>query len=1211
MIRRTVGLVLEYCAAIVAGMIVIAALAAWRLSSGPIALDFLTPYIEEALSAEDGSIAVELDQTVLTWAGWDRNLDLRARGVRAVRSDGTVVATVPELSVNLSLKALARGMVAPTSLDAIGLRVRLVRTVEGGIEFGLGDEAGVSDELMLALLADLLVPPGPDRPMGYLLRVSVLDADLAIYDRRSGLSWRVPEADIILERDVLGIRGNVAFDIDVGGRRAHFDASGLYESVTGTIDLDVAFSGLEPAVFAPVAPALAPLAALTLPLEGTVMVSTDIAGRLDEARFELIGGPGRIALPDFFPEGLEVELIQGRGRLSENMTRLVVDNLLVDLGGPTVIAAGEASVIGGEIAITADLAVSDLPVDDLERYWPAGVGANARRWIAGHLSGGMVREARATLEARGAGGGIAGLEVESISGAIRYDGMTVDYLPGLPKARNVEGTASFDDGRIDITAKATMGKGLVVEASTITLTGLDGADPRAAFDLVIRGSLDDSPVDLGGPTAVVAGEASMIGGEIAITADLAVSDLPVDDLERYWPAGVGAGARRWIASHLSGGMVREARATLEAHGAGDGTDGLRVESISGEILFDGMTVDYLPGLPKAHDVAGTASFDDGRIEATAKGTVGKELVVEANTITLTGLGGADPRAAVDLVIRGPLEDALEVVDHLPLGFVGKLGLDPAQLSGRAAIRLKLALPLNDDLDLDQIELAVAANLRAVAWREAFYGLDITDGDLTLKVEEMAMAVEGRISLAGAPVDFAWTENFTQGAAFRRRLALKGRLGGAVRQALGFEGEPYLEGPVFADLVLTDHGDGTSELAAVLDLGEAVLNLPELGWQKPSGVAGSARFRLALVGQRPAALTELAVDAGDLTVRGRATFGADGAKLEEAEITHLAYGATEVEAMVAARPEGGFEIRLKGPSLDISHFLEAEEAEEEEEEEEGEEGEMMPITVSADVERLWIGPERHIAKVTGAVSHDGEAWQSIVFQGELGDGKKIDFQFVPEGQGRKLSITSEDAGAVLRVFDLSDNLIGGRLEVVGVREGAGAGQPLKGTAVIEDYQLIEASVLVRFLTLASLTGILDTLRGKGISFDRFEAPFTLADDVIEVADASAKGSELGLTFEGTIDLESDTADIRGTIVPAYTINSLLGRIPLLGDILIGEEGGGLFAATYTVTGSLDDPDIMVNPLAVLTPGFLRKVFDIFEVDKGAAQDADTETSDETK
>ena len=443
------------------------------------------------------------------------------------------------------------------------------------------------------------------------------------------------------------------------------------------------------------------------------------------------------------------------------------------------------------------------------------------------------------------------------------------------------------------------------------------------------------------------------------------------------------------------------------------------------------------------------------------------------------------------------------------------------------------------------------------------------------------------------MDFAWTENFTQGAAFRRRLALNGRLGGAARQALGFEGEPYLEGPVFADLVLTDHGDGTSELAGVLDLGEAVLNLPELGWSKPSGVAGSARFLLTLVDQRPAALTELAVDAGDLTVRGRATFGADDAKLKEAEITHLAYGATEVEAMVAARPEGGFDIRLKGPSLDISRFL----GEEEEEEEE----EMMPITVSADVERLWVGPERHIAKVTGAVSHDGEAWRSIVFQGELGEGKKIDFQFVPEGQGRKLSITSDDAGAVLRVFDLAGNLVGGRLEVVGVKEDDGAGQPLKGTAVIEDYRLIEASVLVRFLTLASLTGILDTLDGEGISFDRFEAPFTLADDVIEVADASTKGSELGLTFEGTIDLENDTADIQGTIVPAYTINSLLGKIPLLGDILIGEEGGGLFAATYTVTGSLDDPDIMVNPLAVLTPGFLRKVFDIFEVDKGASQD----------
>jgi hypothetical protein len=69
-------------------------------------------------------------------------------------------------------------------------------------------------------------------------------------------------------------------------------------------------------------------------------------------------------------------------------------------------------------------------------------------------------------------------------------------------------------------------------------------------------------------------------------------------------------------------------------------------------------------------------------------------------------------------------------------------------------------------------------------------------------------------------------------------------------------------------------------------------------------------------------------------------------------------------------------------------------------------------------------------------------------------------------------------------------------------------------------------------------------------------------------------------------------MRGTIVPAYAVNSLLNNIPLIGSLL-GGPGSGVFAATYRMTGNLDDPDISVNPLATLAPGFLRGLFGIFE------------------
>ena len=103
------------------------------------------------------------------------------------------------------------------------------------------------------------------------------------------------------------------------------------------------------------------------------------------------------------------------------------------------------------------------------------------------------------------------------------------------------------------------------------------------------------------------------------------------------------------------------------------------------------------------------------------------------------------------------------------------------------------------------------------------------------------------------------------------------------------------------------------------------------------------------------------------------------------------------------------------------------------------------------------------------------------------------------------------------------------------------------------------------------------------------------------------SDLGLTIEGKIDLFLETLELKGLIVPAYTINSLLANIPILGE-LFGGPGGGLFAATYSIRGPLNNPSVGVNPLSVLTPGFLRYIFAIFDGPSGVSDAPVTQPSD---
>ena len=142
---------------------------------------------------------------------------------------------------------------------------------------------------------------------------------------------------------------------------------------------------------------------------------------------------------------------------------------------------------------------------------------------------------------------------------------------------------------------------------------------------------------------------------------------------------------------------------------------------------------------------------------------------------------------------------------------------------------------------------------------------------------------------------------------------------------------------------------------------------------------------------------------------------------------------------------------------------------------------------------------------------------------------------------------------------------------------------------DDFLYRDVPALGRLLSVASLSGVGALLNGEGLPFARFDVPFTLRDRRLEFENARAVGSEVGLTAEGLIDFGADNIEIRGTIVPAYTLNSLLGNIPILGDILTGGKGSGIFAATFRMNGAIAEPKVSVNPLAALAPGFLRNLF----------------------
>lgn len=122
-------------------------------------------------------------------------------------------------------------------------------------------------------------------------------------------------------------------------------------------------------------------------------------------------------------------------------------------------------------------------------------------------------------------------------------------------------------------------------------------------------------------------------------------------------------------------------------------------------------------------------------------------------------------------------------------------------------------------------------------------------------------------------------------------------------------------------------------------------------------------------------------------------------------------------------------------------------------------------------------------------------------------------------------------------------------------------------------------------------------GEPLQFDRMVVPFSVGGNQFHLHDAAINGPVLGATLRGRIDFAHETIALSGTYVPLYGFNSVLGVVPLLGDLLKGRENEGVFGITYAVQGKTSNPDVVVNPVSMLAPGFLRQ---IFEFDQAPAQ-----------
>ena len=144
--------------------------------------------------------------------------------------------------------------------------------------------------------------------------------------------------------------------------------------------------------------------------------------------------------------------------------------------------------------------------------------------------------------------------------------------------------------------------------------------------------------------------------------------------------------------------------------------------------------------------------------------------------------------------------------------------------------------------------------------------------------------------------------------------------------------------------------------------------------------------------------------------------------------------------------------------------------------------------------------------------------------------------------------------------------------------------------IYNFKLQNMPALTKLLSLASLQGIADLATGEGIRFDEFEMFFENSKNLIKISEIYALGPAISILMEGYVE-KNQLVSLRGTLVPATTINKTIAKIPLLGEILVGEKAGeGIFGVSFKIKGPPNNLDTRVNPIKTLTPRFITRTLD---------------------
>lgn len=682
-------------------------------------------------------------------------------------------------------------------------------------------------------------------------------------------------------------------------------------------------------------------------------------------------------------------------------------------------------------------------------------------------------------------------------------------------------------------------------------------------------------------------DASNLLDQPSIIINARLQNFYMDDLQYFWPHTLAPEPRKWVTQNIPYGFVPEATLSINMPQEAASQPKLADETVSAVVNFRGLTVQYLPDIPPILEGKGVARFNAHTMDIAVESAKSMNSIhLSDGRVVIPDMPAHHPEIAISFKAEGALADVARYINRPMFSFHDKLAFKPDGVGGSAIADVKLHLPLMsryphasipEFLDFDISGRAIEPRIPSIL----SLPYAISGGNLGIAISNEGVKLDGAAILAGAPLDLNAHVDMKNPANPATRYTV--RTSGPLDNLRGF-GVPELDF-IRGTVGVTAQQEPGAPLKVEANMAQAAIDLERLGVNKPMGQAAVLRFAIPDTKNGPAQIQDVAFDSAAVSFAGQVAL-TENKELARLELMNLRSGRNQLNAVLVPRPSGdGMEVDIKAAVVDASPFLRQWKKATDPQPNDS----TLDITLAADT--VWGLSSTPLQGVkTHILCEKGGGCLPVQLQGTL-DQIPVQVSAQEAGQGaRRLVAQTNNAGALLRFLDMYANIGKGKLNLQTVIYHHGTKRELsRGEAVLTDFTVTNAPVMAKLLSVASVTGLQDGINDRDISFTSLEIPFESSGGIIRIKEGRCSGPSLGFRFDGSLDQRRSYLDLKGTVIPLYALNTLVGNTPLIGKVLSGGEDKGVFAMNFTVKGPLNNPDVDTNPLSMVTPGFIREMF----------------------